>query len=203
MSFRAFWASKLTPLWTRFFEQNFRISIKSAIQVYMLGIWVKYPLPVGLSWHARPDLAGGRLESPSILTKKNFWPGHWGGGWALPCLRQWRVLQLWPVVFVSVWYANRVGVLLNWLARSSWSLAGGFFQPIMYCVIKELGYLQNNSTSLCNFVLNSGLRENFAIASQSLKRIINIARQRWMLKQCHILDHCQSTKLTIPAMIDN
>jgi len=42
MSYRAFWASKLTPLWTRFFEQNFRISITSihvyitSIQVYML-----------------------------------------------------------------------------------------------------------------------------------------------------------------------
>ena len=39
------------------------------------------PLPVGLSQHARPDLAGGRLESLAILTKKNFCPAT-GGGWA-------------------------------------------------------------------------------------------------------------------------
>jgi len=40
--------------------------------------------------YARPDLAGGRLESPSILTKKNsFLPGHWGPGpLGPPCLRQ-------------------------------------------------------------------------------------------------------------------
>jgi len=70
VSFRAFWASKLTPLWTRFFEQNFRILIKQAIQSIHVGhliikIWSSIP--------------------PSFL------PGHWGARppASPPCLRRW------------------------------------------------------------------------------------------------------------------
>jgi len=81
VSFRAFWDSKLTPLWTRFFEQNFRILI---IKLYKYTCWASdrnAPFPLG--YRNMHDLAGGRLESPSILTKKNFWPGHWGvASWA-------------------------------------------------------------------------------------------------------------------------
>ena len=73
--FRAFRASKFTPLWTRFFEQNFRISNR----LYKYTCWASdrnAPFPFSLPKHARPDLAGGRLESPSVLTKK-FCPAPW------------------------------------------------------------------------------------------------------------------------------
>ena len=44
--------------------------------------WVIVTCTTGFSWR--------RLESPSILTKKNFLPDDWGGLGPLgpPCLRQ-------------------------------------------------------------------------------------------------------------------
>ena len=40
---------------------------------------------------------------------------------------------------------------------------------------------KNKGTSSWNFVLNSGLRENFATAYRPSKRVINLARERWTL----------------------
>jgi len=56
-----------------------------------------------------------------------------------------------------------------------------FLPPVLHCVKRKFGYLQNKGTSLWNFVLNSGL-ENFATAYRSSKRVINLARERWTLR---------------------
>ena len=83
MSFRAFWASKLTPLWTRFFEQNFRISIKRLHVGHLIQI---PPSRVLMSDDVRTDHV--KFESPSILTI--FCPAIGGLGLlGPPCLRQW------------------------------------------------------------------------------------------------------------------
>ena len=46
-------------------------------------------------------------------------------------------------------------------------LAWGLFPPILYCVRKIFGYLQNKGTSLWNFAPNYMNVENFATASRS------------------------------------
>ena len=48
---------------------------------------------------------------------------------------------------------------LIWLKRSSWFWHGGFLPPVLHCVTRKFGYLQNNGTSLWNFVPNYGLRK--------------------------------------------
>ena len=46
----------------------------------------------------------------------------------------------------------------------------------------KLDTSKNKGTSLWNFFLNSGLEVNFATAYRSSKRVINSARERWMLR---------------------
>jgi len=54
---------------------------------------------------------------------------------------------------------SQVGVLLKRLNESSFFLRVSFLPPVLHCVNRKFGYLQNKGTSLCNFVLNAGLRK--------------------------------------------
>jgi len=71
----------------------------------------------------------------------------------------------------------RKSILSKRLNESCWVLAWSFLRPIPHCVMKKFGYLQKWSTSLCTFVLNSGLEKNL------LRHIDrrNLARQRQTL----------------------
>ena len=56
------------------------------------------------------------------------------------------------VSYKSVFYRN------GWTNRASfWHVS--FLPPVLHCVKRKFGYLQNKGTSLWNFVLNSGLRK--------------------------------------------
>jgi len=54
---------------------------------------------------------------------------------------------------------SQVGVLLKRLNESSWFWHVSFLPPVLHCVKRKFGYLQNKGSSLWNFVLNSGLRK--------------------------------------------
>jgi len=53
----------------------------------------------------------------------------------------------------------QVGVLSKRMNESSWFRHVSFFPPVLHCVKRKFGYLQNKGTSLRNFVLNSGHRK--------------------------------------------
>ena len=56
------------------------------------------------------------------------------------------------VSYKSVFYRN------GWTNRASfWHVS--FLPPVLHCVKRKFGYLQNKGTSLSNFDLNSGLRK--------------------------------------------
>ena len=54
---------------------------------------------------------------------------------------------------------SQVGVLSKRLNESSCFLHVSFLPPILHCIKRKFGYLQNEGTSLWNFVLNSGLKK--------------------------------------------
>ena len=61
-----------------------------------------------------PSLIVVKFEIPSILTKKNLLPGHWGGGWA----------PLGPLVYSSGlrWETESAhGKGLHWRADNTWA----------------------------------------------------------------------------------
>jgi len=81
-----------------------------------------------------------KLESPSILTKKFFLPGHWGlGPLVPPCLRQW-VLRCRRNVRhddYDVRISNAAGSAFHALAL----LSSGQVQSISYeCILKSGKY---------------------------------------------------------------
>jgi len=87
-----------------------------------------------------------------------------------------------PVSICLSVYLSRVETALN---ESSWFWHEIFLAPILqsYTVLKgNSGISKNKGTFLWNFVSNSGLRENFASAYQSPKRVIDLARERWTLR---------------------
>jgi len=52
--------------------------------------------------------------------------------------------------------------------ESSWFFCRvGFFRPVLHCVMKKFGYLQNEGTSLWNFLPNSELRHDKTVLSVS------------------------------------
>ena len=100
------------------------------------------------------------------------------------------------VIFTARCYASAVlamGLCLSASATSRCSIktaerielvfgTWASFHP-SYTVLKGNSIIsKNKGTSLWNFVLNSGLRGNFATAYRSSKRVINLARERWTLK---------------------
>ena len=87
-----------------------------------------------------------------------------------------------PVSICLSVYLSRVETALN---ESSWFWHEIFLTPILqsYTVLKgNSGISKNKGTFLWNLVSNSGLRENFASAYQSPKRVIDLARERWTLR---------------------
>ena len=54
---------------------------------------------------------------------------------------------------------SQVGVLSKRLNESSCFLHVSFLPPILHCIKRKFGYLQNKGTSFWNFVLNSGLKK--------------------------------------------
>jgi len=51
----------------------------------------------------------------------------------------------------------QVGVLSKRMNESSWFCRVSFLPPVLHCVKRKFGYLQNKGTSLWNFFLNSRL----------------------------------------------
>jgi len=87
-------------------------------------------------------------------------------------------IALYPSVGVCVCLSvclSQVGVLLKWLTDRAGFWRGGFFRPVLHCVLRKFRYLQNKGTSLWNFFLNSGLRKYRH--SMSKERAINLARE--------------------------
>ena len=79
-------------------------------------------------------------------------------------------------------------------------MGGGFFRPVLHCVLRKFSYLQNKGTYLWNCFLNSGLRK-FRHGISIVERAINLARQGRSL-QAYKLDRRLSTKLIIPPSSD-
>jgi len=78
---------------------------------------------------------------------------------------------------------SQVGVLSKGMNGLIWFWHGGFFRPVLHCVLRKFRYLQYRSkgTSLWNFVLNSGLRK-VRHGMSIVKRAINLTRERWTLR---------------------
>jgi len=58
---------------------------------------------------------------------------------------------------------SQVGVLSKWMDGSRWFLASRFFRPILDCVVRKFGYLQNKGTSFWNFAPKTPDFEKFLL----------------------------------------
>ena len=67
---------------------------------------------------------------------------------------------------------SQVGVLSKGTNVLIWFWHGGFFRPVLLCVLRKFSYLQNKGTSLWNFFLNSG---EFRHGISIVERAINLA----------------------------
>jgi len=58
---------------------------------------------------------------------------------------------------VSLSVTSRYSIETDERIKLVWHVS--FLPPVLHCVKRKFGYLQNKGTSLWNFVLNSGLRK--------------------------------------------
>ena len=73
---------------------------------------------------------------------------------------------------LSVSVASRSSI--GWPHRAGfWH--GTFLPPVPHCLVRKFGYLQNNGTSLWNFVLNSGFR---TFSPRQVDRVVNKTSRR-------------------------
>ena len=74
---------------------------------------------------------------------------------------------------------SQVGILSKRLNESDWFWHGLFFPPIQHCC-KEIQVPKKIKVLLSETLLQTlDLEKNFATAYRSLKRVINLARERW------------------------
>ena len=107
----------------------------------------------------------------TVAEELKSWPRYWGRTerWFLPARRYgsagiycYGSVSFCPSlsVFMSVCH-NSVFYRKAIRGQADWSgfWYGGFFLPVLHCVIRKLGYLNNKDISPRNFFLNSGRKK--------------------------------------------